>query len=270
MKNSEKEDNYILNILDEAIEDDEPEDVEVKVGNIDDFEDDDVPYDATPKNTVDPSGNNGADYHPERFDVPEDISKANIDYNYKIGCAICRMCYDDPKIHEIYRLTGSKKEVDKYINENYGYEQKVPSYRSICNHIDKHFLPVENVENAGLIQVRARVDNKIGDLTKATKSTEIVKLRAMAWVNLENLLAIKKTSQKYMDAVKLFNPTAKTIKDLIELELKVIGMDGGTTPEEQEDKLKGWLKKLIENMKDEDPSMAQKMIGYLNRVDISL
>lgn len=207
---------------------------------------------------------------PGRFETPDDLEERDLDFRFKPGCATCALAIDDPHIHDIYRTEKNAKLVERYLEEEYGDRMKIPSYKSITTHINKHFMPEEKKRTADLIKGKARIDQKSREISEWTRTHEVSHLRAAAWVHLENLSSVDKRSKSYLDAVKLFNPTAKTVKELMELELKILGVDGDTSPEEQEKRIKNWLKNLIGTMKDEDPDSAKKMLALLNKVNVPL
>ena len=217
----------------------------------------------------DVDGNYGSKI-PDRFEIPGDIEQRELDFRFKPGCATCAIAIDDPQVHEVYRQTKNAKEMERYIIEEYGDRMKPPSYKSITCHLNNHFLPEEKRRNADIIKSKAKIDHKSREISEWTRTHEASQLRAVAWVHLENISAIPKTAKNYLEAVKLFNPTAKTVKDLMELELKMLGVDGGTSPEEQEKKMKAWLTMLIGTMKEEDPEATKKLIGLLQKAHVPL
>lgn len=248
----------IPNVLNEAIEGETISEVDIDLDSIDE---DDIVRDV--------DGKYGSSV-PDRFEVPSDLEQRDLDFRFKPGCATCALALDDSQIHETYRMTKSAKDVERYIHEEYGDRQKPPSYKSITTHLNKHFIPEEKKRTADLIKGRARIDEKSREISEWTRVHEASTLRAAAWVHLENISSIDKRSKGYLDALKLFNPTAKTVKDLMELELKLLGVDGGTSPEEQESRIKGWLFNLIDTIKKEDPESAKKLVGLLQKVNVPL
>ena len=242
----------IPNILDDAFKDSDLKDEDPDVEDLDDLDE----------------GERGI---LDRFDYPDDLEKRDLDYRYKKGCALCLLCLDDPNIHETYRLTRNYKDVERYLNENYNDGvTPIPQYSGIINHIKKHFLPEENKRTGDMIVGKARVEQKSRELAEKTRTHEVNDVRAMAWIHLENIAAIDRKSRAYHDYVKLFPQIAKVIKDFMELDLKLLGLDKETTPEEQEKRMKNWLLNIVGLMKEEDPEMAKKMASFLQKVNVPM
>lgn len=248
----------IPDVLNEAMEGESFSQIDINIDNIE-------------KQNIlrDIDGSYGSSF-PDRFDIPGDLEERDLDFRFKPGCATCALAIDDPQIHEIFRQEKNSKAVERYIHEEYGDRQKPPSYKSITTHINKHFLPEEKKRTADLIKGRARIDQKSREIAEWNRNHEVSYVRAAAHVHLDNLASVDKKSKLYLESVKAFNVTAKTIKDLMEFELKLLGVDGSTTPEEQEKRLKGWLTNLIGTMKDEDPESAKKLLSLLQKVNVPL
>lgn len=264
-KEYDEEDYSIPSILDDAIEKDENI---ISSGN--DENDADVDFSSSVSSSDllrDIDGNSSPSAEIDMFQMM-DIKSRDLDFQFKNGCATCVLALDDPSIHDVYRRSGNVKEVERHMQEKYGDIQKVPSYDSIANHINTHFWPTEVSRNEDIIKYKSKVKDKTTELTTLTRESEIMQMKAMTWVILEDLASTNKNSKSYLEAIKIYNQTAKTALQLAEHELKLLGADGNTTPEVMEKRIRNYLTQLISTAKEEDPDMAKKLVGLLHKVNL--
>lgn len=224
-----------------------------------------------------PKTNSPTNDDSDDFDVDDDIIqsgdiKPGLDYAFKKSCTTCQLCLDDPQIHEVYRETSNITKVHEYIEREYSSTMTPPIYHSVRNHIQKHFLPVEN-QRTGLVRALNRnVDRRITQIENTPRTSEVNRVKAMASLILDETAAT--ATNREIDArlkiehIRLFNQTAKTIKEYLELELKCLGIDGGVTPEEMEEKVKNYIGAMVKEFSD--PEEAKKFIQVLKKANIQL
>lgn len=220
-----------------------------------------------------PTSNNSDDFLDEdnEGDIIH-IDQRERDFTFKKACKTCQLCLDDPQIHEVYRDTNNMKKVEEYIINEYSSTMEPPTYLSIRAHIQNHFLPIENKRTSSLKALNKNVDRRIAEIENTSRANEVNRIKAMASLMIDESAAIA-TSREVdaklkMEHIRIFNQTARTIKDYIELELKCLGLEGGVTPEEMEDKIKNYIAAMVKEFSD--PEEAKKFIEILKKANIQL
>lgn len=235
-------------ILDQAIENNEFIETEIDLGDADV-----------------PSHNTGFDFSDSKSSSKE-FNEYDQGYKFKQGCKLCALCLTDTMIHEVYRKNRIIKDVERYLEETYGDFQDIPSYEAISRHINKHFLPIEETRLA----VRRNYDDAIVTNRKRVadmdRVNEVGLMKAISLYLLEELVTQqRKDIRTTIEMTKAANQTIKTYSDLMSLEIKVCGLDGTATPEEQEKKIKDALTQFVRKIKKDEPGKGEDLAKLVDQ-----
>lgn len=182
-------------------------------------------------------------------------------FNCKVNCLTCALAMKDPQIHKLYVETRNLTTVHKYMVETHG--DKVADYDQVRNHFIKHLeIGAGIVSDKQVTFFRKNLVKKTEEISKLDKVDEIVRLKAMVSIHLERLVQTNPNRKKeYNESVKLFLSCTKTYTDLLNLELRCLGMD--STPEEMKKRIENMLTSFIGNVQQTDPEKAKELLDII-------